>query len=296
VVDDDESLEADSPLLEPKHTGRRCIGLLEELHTGDGIGSTLRDVVSVSRLSVAPVKGLALSHPDEVTIGRTGVPENRRFFMVDERGKLWSGGRNGPLFGVRAECDAGGERLTLHLPDGRVLDQRVELGEPKATAFWERHVRGHFVEGPFSTALSRLLGKPIRLVRADEPGGGFDLAPVSLLSEASIEELSRRSGEDRVDERRFRMLVHLAGCAPHEEDTWIGRRVRIGDSVIRVTERDARCVMTTRNPETGNRDFDTLRAIKAYRGLRDGKHIDFGVYADVEKPGRVRVGDPVDPL
>ena len=250
---------------------------------------------TVSRLSITPVKGLALSHPDEVTITPTGVPENRRFFLMDERGKLLSGTRDGPLFQVRAECDAEGSRLALRFADGRVLDEPVVLGDPKVTAFWDRPVRGHFVEGPWSEALSDVLGQRVRLLRTDEPGGGFDDAPVSLLSEASLEELARRSGADDVDGRRFRMLVHVAGTRPHEEDEWIGRRVHVGEAVIRVTKQDARCRMTTRNPDTGVRDFDTLRAIKSYRGLRNGKAIDFGVYADVEKPGRVRVGDPVAP-
>ena len=56
----------------------------------------------------------------------------------------------------------------------------------------------------------------------------------------------------------------------------------------------ARCATTTRDPQTGERDFDTLRTIKNYQGLRDGKNIDFGVYGAVEQPGRVRVGDPVE--
>jgi uncharacterized protein len=253
-------------------------------------------VPTVSRLSITPVKGLALSHPDEVTITPTGVPENRRFFLVDERGKLLNGTRDGPLYGVRAECDREGERLALTFADGRVVDEAVAVGEPKVTAFWGRPVRGQFVEGPWSRALSELLGEPVRLVRAHDPGGAFDEAPVSLLSDASLEELARKAGEDHVDGRRFRMLIHVAGTRPHEEDEWIGRHVRIGDALVRVTKQDARCRMTTRNPETGVRDFDTLRAIKSYRGVREKKAIDFGVYADVEESGRVRVGDPVEPL
>jgi uncharacterized protein len=253
-------------------------------------------VATVSRLSITPVKGLALSHPDEVTITPTGVPENRRFFLVDERGKLWNGTRDGPLFGVKAECDPEGEWLALTFSDGRRVDGEVTLGDPKVTAFWGRPVRGHFVDGPWSDALSELLGTSVRLIRADDPGGGFDAAPVSLLSDASLEKLAQESGEDGVDGRRFRMLVYLAGCGPHEEDSWIGRRVRIGDTLVRVTEPNARCRMTTRNPETGIRDFDTLREIKSYRGVRGEKAIDFGVYADVEEPGRVRVGDPVEPV
>jgi uncharacterized protein YcbX len=41
-----------------------------------------------------------------------------------------------------------------------------------------------------------------------------------------------------------------------------------------------------------------LREIKTYRGTReaDGKNIDFGVFGEVDVPGRVRVGDAVEPL
>ena len=251
---------------------------------------------SVSRLSITPVKGVALTHPDEVELTRRGVPENRRFYLVDENGKRWSGLPDGPLFGVHAETDAAASHLRLEFPDGNVIDGAVALGNRVVTDFYAHSSPGRYVEGPASEAFSALLGKPVRLVRADEPGGGVDDSPVSILTDASLDELARRSGEERVDRRRFRMLVHVAGTEPHEEDTWIGRRVRIGGAVVYVTKPDARCRMTTRNPDTGARDFDTLKAIKSYRGVRNGKAIDFGVYADVEEPGRVRVGDPVEPL
>ncbi len=251
---------------------------------------------SVSRLAITPVKGLALLHPEEVDVTPTGVAENRRFFLVDERGKRLSGTRDGPLFGVRAECDAEGARLELRFPDGHVVSDEVRLGEETVTPFWDRPVRGRVVEGPWADPLSDLLARSVRLVRAEEPGGGFDDSPVSLVSDASLAELARRSGGDEVDGRRFRMLVHLAGARAHEEDEWIGRHVGLGEVVVRVTKPNARCRMTTRNPDTGVRDFDTLRAIKSYRGVRDGKSIDFGVYASVVEPGRIRVGDPVEPL
>ena len=53
-------------------------------------------------------------HPNEVEITPSGVPEDRRFYLVDERAKLLNGTRDGPLFGVRAECDpaAHGSRCT----------------------------------------------------------------------------------------------------------------------------------------------------------------------------------------
>jgi uncharacterized protein YcbX len=61
-------------------------------------------------------------------------------------------------------------------------------------------------------------------------------------------------------------------------------------------DRDGVAGNTTRDPDTGERDLDALRLIKGYRGLREGKHIDFGVYARVEQPGLVAIGDTAEPL
>lgn len=54
-----------------------------------------------------------------------------------------------------------------------------------------------------------------------------------------------------------------------------------------------RCAITTQDPDTGRRDLDILRAIKAYRGLADSKGLLFGVWGEVERPGRIRLGDEV---
>jgi uncharacterized protein YcbX len=88
------------------------------------------------------------------------------------------------------------------------------------------------------------------------------------------------------------MLIEVAGAtSPHQEDEWLGHEVRIGEVVVRVTKPDSRCVITTQDPDTGARDFPTLHVIHQYRGLRDGSNLDFGVYADVIRPGRVSLGD-----
>jgi hypothetical protein len=246
---------------------------------------------------VAPVKGLAQHHPDEIMVDKTGVPGNRQFLLLDERNRLFSGIRHGRMVTIVAEYGRDPDRLSLRFPDGTVVEDEVRLGAAEVVSLWDTERASHVVEGPFSAALSEFVGKPLRLFRVDSEGGGFDERVVSLLSEASLEELERRSGhEGPVDGRRFRMLVTVAGVGPHEEDEWIGRRVRLGEAVVTVVETCVRCATTTQNPENGQRDFDTLRLIPAYRGFADGKHVEFGVYADVEEPGRVRVGDPVEPL
>jgi hypothetical protein len=57
-----------------------------------------------------------------------------------------------------------------------------------------------------------------------------------------------------------------------------------------------RCAVTTQNPDSGSPDLDTLKALAAYRrAVATTEPLPFGVYAAVAQPGRVRVGDPVEP-
>ena len=93
------------------------------------------------------------------------------------------------------------------------------------------------------------------------------------------------------------MNVEIAGAAPHDEDTWAGRDLRIGDVVLRGGGPVKRCAATTRDPDTGVIDLQTLRMIGTARGRQTtpefGDGFYFGVYADVVTPGRIHIGDEV---
>lgn len=250
---------------------------------------------AVSKIAVTPVRTFRLDHPDEVELGPRGVAENRRFFLVDGEGnRLRSSLTAWPVV-LSADYDVDAERLSVRFPDGETAGgSAVELLEPITVVIDERTVAAHVLDGPWSEGLSRLAGHPVRIARTDNPGDAL-VEPVTLVSESSVERLAREAGE-AVDGRRFRMLFTLSDCRPHEEDEWDGKLLRIGGAVVRVGGPVPRCAVTTRDPETGERDLDTLRLIKGYRGVRNGDAIDFGVYGRVEQPGRVRVGDAVELL
>jgi uncharacterized protein YcbX len=252
-------------------------------------------VPTLARISTSPVKSLLLHHPDELELEHFGVAGDRRFYLIREDGRLLAGLHHGPLALVRADWEPELDRLTLTFPDRRVVEGEVELADPVVTDFWGHRVEGRVVAGPWGEALGGFAGRAVRLVKADMPAGAIDSEPLTLVSSESVAELARQAGVGQVDSRRFRMLLEIEGCAPHEEDTWFGRHVRIGETIVEIGGPVPRCATTTRDPSTGQRDLDTLRAIAAYRGRRDGKDIDFGVYAQVVRPGRVRVGDAVEP-
>jgi uncharacterized protein YcbX len=248
---------------------------------------------SVGRFSIAPVRSLGLEHPTKIDVTELGVVEDRRFYLTDEANRLVDRIVVGRLVQVAAHTDPEATMLRMTFPDGTVIEDEVRLGEAVETPIHGRTGVGHLVIGPWGEALAPVAGRAIRVVRCDRPGGTRAGNPTSIVSDASVRELASHAGVDTVDARRFRMLIDLEGARAHEEDTWIGGRIAIGEAILRVTKADARCAITTQDPDTGDRDLDTLRTIIDYRGLRDGKHADFGVLADVERPGRIQLGDEV---
>ena len=242
---------------------------------------------------------MALQHPDSIELGPNGVADDRRYSLHTEDGRIFDATKHGPLVQIHANLEVvdGRERLTLEMPSGEVITDDVALGDPVRLDVYDRLFTARPVIGPWADAVSTWAGRRLELFRSERLPLEQDRFAVSIVSEASVEELARQGNEGRpVDSRRFRMLIEIAGAeTPHQEDTWLGREVAIGQVLVRVTRPDARCVITTQDPDTGKRDFPTLHVIRQYRGLRDGRKLDFGVYADVVRPGRVAVGDTVMP-
>lgn len=252
----------------------------------------------VARINTTPVRTFRLQHPDSVEVGPDGVVENRRFLLVDEHGERLRSSKTAWPCVLEAHYDAAAETLRVRFPDGsEFTESALGDGEAVTPEVAARRIPARVVHGGWEAGLAELAGHPVRIVRAERPRDAFRaLGPVSLLSTASVDRLAEVAGRP-VDARRFRLLFEVDGCEAHEEDRWYGRSVRVGEAVLRIGRPVERCAVTTRDPDTGARDLDTLRLIRSYRGQRAGDGaILFGVVADVEWPGTVRVGDPVELL
>jgi uncharacterized protein YcbX len=127
--------------------------------------------------------------------------------------------------------------------------------------------------------------QPVQIVSAGRGMTDSDFPSISVLSTASLADLSVRMGQD-LSPHRFRGNLWLDGAEPWAEFGWIGRTLRIGGAVLRLEERITRCKATTVDPETGLVAGDTLGALDRAFG-----HQDFGVYAVVIEGGPIAVGD-----
>ncbi|MGH2885121.1 MAG: MOSC domain-containing protein, partial [Solirubrobacteraceae bacterium] len=213
-------------------------------------------------LTFTPVKATRLHCVDRVEIGPEGVRENRRFYVIDDRDRMINAKRLGALQTVIADYADAERRLRLTFPDGRVMQEEIRLGEPITTRFFSQTAEGRLVEGPWSEALSEACGQSLRLVEAERPGGAVDRGAggaVSVISRASLARLAEAGGIEGIDVRRFRMLVEIDGVDAHAEDRWVGDApVRIGQAVVAFDGHVGRCLITGRDPDTGQVDLPTL--------------------------------------
>ena len=253
-------------------------------------------MATVARLNVTPLKSTSLHHPDRIDLTESGVEGDRRFMLLEADGRRLRGAAKAPLLGIVADLDDHAAALGLRFPDGTTIEAAATpAGDPFEVELYARRVRVREIPGPLSHAFSDHVGRPMRLVRVQEPEHAGGVHRASVIALASVADLGRRAGTaESPDSRRFRMLIELDGCEPYEEDSWSTRRVRAGAAVLKMAGSVPRCVLTNLDPDSGECDFPTLDELAQYR--RRGTELLLGVHADVEAPGTIRVGDVVETL
>ncbi len=253
--------------------------------------------ITVTTLAVTPVKALRLHTVEEIELASEGACDDRRFCVIDERGRMLNGKMLGSLQTVVASLDPDAGELALGFPDGSSVVAPVAHGEPLQIRFFSHACGARLLAGPWAAALSDHLGRPVRLVEPELAVDRGKAGGVSIISQASLARLAREAGEETVDARRFRMLIEIDGVEAHAEDGWMGRRVRVGSAVVAVNGHVGRCLTTSRDPDSGEVTLPTLDVLGAYRrDLDSTEPLPFGIYGEVVVPGRVRIGDAVMPV
>jgi uncharacterized protein YcbX len=231
-----------------------------------------RPVAVVSDLWRYPVASMGGERLRRAFLGPLGVLGDRRCMVADPADdSAVIALRNPPLLAYRAWCDdaRGGDDVRVETPRGDVVAwDDLSLAEG-IRADIERDER-----------------EPVELRRS--PVGEHAGQPVALLAEATITQVSGWAGED-VDRRRFRPNVVIdAGDDPFPEDSWMGRRLVIGDGAeIEVVAPTRRSGVLSRDPDTAERDT------RAHAALARERRNYAGACCRVVRPGWIAVGDAV---
>ncbi|MGH7684542.1 MAG: MOSC domain-containing protein, partial [Vulcanimicrobiaceae bacterium] len=118
--------------------------------------------------------------------------------------------------------------------------------------------RLHLIDNP-DEALQAAEERGVELeVRAGERY--FDAGPVSLILDCWIAEVERGLGR-RLDPLRWRPNLFASAMRQVSEQDLVGKRVRLGTTVLLVTNPTGRCVTTTYDQATGESDGTVLRYV-----------------------------------
>jgi uncharacterized protein YcbX len=220
----------------------------------------------VTQLWRYPVKSMRGEVLKSTHFGHGGIPFDRRFALIDDtpeskRLGMQTTARQFPsLLGYAASVADGS--VVVQTPDGAVMN----VTQPGVAARLAKDTGLHFA-------------------LADDPSGAnHDAADVLVINEASVLQIASEWGQP-VNVLRFRPNVVVAGDAAFEEESWLGRKLRVGGAVLDVVSSCIRCTLTTVDPET-------LAIDPSFLKLMAQRHRTcFGVYCAVSEPGDAGLGD-----
>lgn len=218
-----------------------------------------------------PVKSMAAEALAEVEVSWHGLAGDRRWAFI--RSDIPRSGF--PWFTLRQRADLNHYRPSF-----------VEPERPDKSPTVVQTPSGAVLDVTDPALAAELDPRGIRVIKQDR--GIFDTFPLSVITTQTLSRLGEMVG-DRLDVSRFRpnLLVEAIDEAPFQEDDWVGRVLNIGALRLRVDQRDGRCVVTTIDPVTTERNPEILRTVARERqGC-------LGVYGSTVAPGRVAIGDAV---
>ncbi|HEY2386768.1 MAG TPA: MOSC N-terminal beta barrel domain-containing protein [Candidatus Binatia bacterium] len=249
-----------------------------------------------------PIKSFRGERVDSADVTSAGLVGDRAFALRDRAtGRVLSGKRFARLF----ECGA-------TYPHGPAAPPEITLGDGRRVSLDRA-----------DETFSAWLGRDVELVRTTSdataayeiaiqsieeieagvdqlaidagdfpcpPGSFFDAAPLHVLTDATLATLREAYPGGSFDVRRFRpnVLVAAGGAVGRIEEAWSGHTLAIGSDVrASVLMGTIRCVMTTL-PQ-----YDLPRDPRILRTLAQEAGGNAGVYATIERPGTIRVGEHV---
>lgn len=228
------------------------------------------EIGSIESLWRYPVKSLMGETLKCLEFDERGAVDDRLYALIGDEGKIGSGKdtrRFKRIDGLLSLASAiGRDGLSISFPDGATLGKNDEGMDSK---------------------LSQLLGQELRLSR-EQQTPYFDDSAVHIFVSRTLSSLQEELAEADVDVRRFRPNIVLDTALTDEE--LVGNTLKMGEVILGITHRTARCRMITLE------QIGLRRSPEILKNLVQKGNLLLGTYAKVLSAGTIRVGDRVELL
>ena len=263
----------------------------------------------ITGLHTYPVKGCRGIGHQAQALTDTGLAWDRHWMFVTDNGRFLTQREIPGLARVEVVLDS--SDLVLRSNGHPDLHCPIDVNGPlREVTVWRDRCQAQINSVDTRAWLRAVTGTPGQLVRS-LPGAerisarqftGADVAPfrfadafaLLVIAEASLGELNTRLARP-VPMARFRPNLVLRGLPPYAEDDI--DRLRIGDIELRCVKPCIRCIVTTTDQTTGERDgAEPLRTLESYRWIDSLRGPAFGVNAIVARGAgkSLRVGDSIE--
>ncbi len=278
--------------------------------------------MTISELRIYPIKSLGCISVTETVVEEKGLRYDRRFMLVSPTGDFITQRTNHQMALIDVAIHGNVLRVWhRHRPEDvlelplTISDQQDDSATTRETmlvTIWDsKDVPAVTVSEEVDRWFTNAIGKPCRLVfmpettnrpvdsayaRQNDAVSFADGYPYLLIGQASLDNLNQRLAEP-IDMIRFRPNIVVADSLPYEEDAW--SHFRVSGIDFYGVKPCARCVLTTIDPETGEKGREPLRTLATYR---QWKHkILFGQNVLAQPTGEfilgtLRVGQPIEVL
>lgn len=261
-------------------------------------------VVQLHRYPVKSLRGHAVSSAEIETMGMAG---DRRWLVVDKAGQFLTIRQIPAMTTIDVEHRDTGIVLNHHGHGSHVVETPGHGGALRQVKIWKDTVAARPADPAAGAYLSAILGKPVDLVYFDDPQNrpvdpefaqagdyvGFaDGFPLLIATTGSLDHLNGRLANP-IEITRFRPNIVIDAQGAWPEDSW--KTIRIGSVVMRIAKPCSRCVITTRDPLSGEQPDprEPLQTLgKIHRSAKGG--IIFGQNAIPNNAGMISVGDAVE--
>lgn len=218
-------------------------------------------MITVSQLHIYPLKSAQSIPVTNAGFDAEGMLNDRRLMAVDEKGIFITARSTPELLHLSCQIDSNGWKLSHPAQDSSCTIPSIEFQATPTQLtgqVWRDEINAIDAGDEAAVWLSEILGQTARIAlwkpNARRSGkynletSFADEAPILIASEASMKQGCNWGGIP-YDTRRFRPNIVIDGIEAFAEESW--KEIQIGDVKFEVLDICVRCILTTRDPDTG---------------------------------------------
>ncbi|WP_261818081.1 MOSC domain-containing protein [Vibrio gallicus] len=259
----------------------------------------------LSEINIYPIKSTAGISQSRVFVEKQGISFDRRFVVTDLQGRMLTARKHPKMVTIEACLLADGLLLSApNHPSLKLCYQDFAMQEFECK-IWSDRFDAYTTTEKANQWFSAVIGCEAVLLYCGKESNRYrekietnvsfaDGYPLLVISQGSLDELNRRASAPQTMSQ-FRTNLVVDGVAPFAEDSW--KRLRIGEVEFEVKKPCQRCVMTTVNPEDGERMLNKEPTITLAKFRADQKGaVYFGMNIVALNEGVIKAGDKIEIL